>query len=50
MDGLRLKKVRKERGYTQVSLAEALGGSKGSVAMWETEILSLRLWNNFFLY
>lgn len=36
MDGLRLKKVRKERGYTQVSLAEALGVSKGSVAMWET--------------
>lgn len=36
MDGLRLKKVRKERGYTQISLAEALGVSKGSVAMWET--------------
>lgn len=36
MDGDRLKKVRKERGYTQVSLAEALGVSKGSVAMWET--------------
>lgn len=36
MDGLRLKKVRKARGYTQVSLAEALGVSKGSVAMWET--------------
>lgn len=36
MDGERLKKVRKERGYTQVSLAEALGVSKGSVAMWET--------------
>lgn len=36
MDGLRLKKVRKERGYTQVSLAETLGVSKGSVAMWET--------------
>lgn len=36
MDGARLKKVRKERGYTQVSLADALGVSKGSVAMWET--------------
>lgn len=36
MDGERLKKVRKDRGYTQVSLAEALGVSKGSVAMWET--------------
>lgn len=36
MDSERLKKVRKERGYTQVSLAEALGVSKGSVAMWET--------------
>lgn len=37
MDGLRLKKVRKERGYTQVTLAEALGVSKGSVTMWKTE-------------
>ena len=36
MDGERLKKIRKDRGYTQVSLAEALGVSKGSVAMWET--------------
>ena len=36
MDGSRLKKARKEHGYTQVSLAEALGVSKGSVAMWET--------------
>lgn len=36
MDGSRLKKARKDHGYTQVSLAEALGVSKGSVAMWET--------------
>ena len=33
MDGLRFKKIRKERGYTQVSLAKALGVSKWSVAM-----------------
>lgn len=32
----RLKKVRKEAGYTQESLAQALGVSKGTVAMWET--------------
>ena len=32
----RLKELRKENGYTQVMLAEALGLSKGTVAMWET--------------
>lgn len=32
----RLKELRKENGYTQVTLAEALGLSKGTVAMWET--------------
>ena len=32
----RLKELRKENGYTQVKLAEALGLSKGTVAMWET--------------
>ena len=32
----RLKEMRKKNGYTQVSLAEALGVSKGTVAMWET--------------
>ena len=36
MNGTRLKKVRKGRGYTQVSLAEALGVSKDSVAIRET--------------
>lgn len=36
MDGSRLKEARKKHGYTQVSLAEALGVSKGSIAMWET--------------
>lgn len=36
MDGNRLKEARKNKGYTQVSLAEALHVSKGSVAMWET--------------
>ena len=36
MDGARFKIARKERGYTQVSLAEELGVSKGYVAMWET--------------
>ena len=37
MFGTRLKEIRKKRGYTQVSLAEALGVSKGTVAMWETK-------------
>jgi len=32
----RLKELRKENGYTQVTLADALGLSKGTVAMWET--------------
>ena len=32
----RLKSLRKKYGYTQVSLAETLGVSKGTVAMWET--------------
>ena len=32
----RLKSLRKKCGCTQVSLAETLGVSKGTVAMWET--------------
>ena len=32
----RLKALMKKHGYTQVSLAETLGVSKGTVAMWET--------------
>ncbi len=32
----RLKKLRKINGYTQVLLADKLGVSKGTVAMWET--------------
>ena len=32
----RLKDLRKKHGYTQISLAETLGVSKGTVAMWET--------------
>lgn len=32
----RLKSLRKKCGYTQVSLAETLSVSKGTVAMWET--------------
>ena len=32
----RLRLLRKKHGYTQVSLAETLGVSKGTVAMWET--------------
>ncbi|MBD8941768.1 MAG: XRE family transcriptional regulator [Clostridiales bacterium] len=32
----RLKSLRKKCGYTQVALAETLGVSKGTVAMWET--------------
>lgn len=31
----RLKELRKEKNMTQVQLAEALGVSKGTVAMWE---------------
>lgn len=36
MNGNKLKEARKKKGYTQVSLADALHVSKGSVAMWET--------------
>lgn len=32
----RLKMIRKQKGYTQISLAEKLEVSKGTVAMWET--------------
>ena len=32
----RLKQLRKEKGMTQIGLAEELGVSKGTVAMWET--------------
>lgn len=32
----RIKELRKANGYTQITLAEALGVSKGTVAMWET--------------
>ena len=35
MFGTRLKELRKKNGYTQVTLAEKLGVSKGTVAMWE---------------
>ena len=35
----RLKQLRKEKGLTQVTLAETLGVSKGTVAMWETSII-----------
>lgn len=31
----RLKELRRERGLTQVQLAEQMGVSKGAVAMWE---------------
>ena len=31
----RLKELRKDKGMTQVQLAETLGVSKGTVAMWE---------------
>ena len=31
----RLKEIRKEKNMTQVQLAEVLGVSKGTVAMWE---------------
>ena len=36
MFDVRLKSLRKKCGYTQVSLAETLGVSKGTVAMWES--------------
>lgn len=32
----RLKETRKDQGYTQATLAQALGVSNGTVAMWET--------------
>ena len=32
----RLKQLRKEKGMTQIELAQALGVSSGTVAMWET--------------
>ena len=32
-----LKSARKAGGYTQASLATALGVTKGTVAMWETD-------------
>lgn len=32
----RLKQLRSEKGMTQVQLAQMLGVSKGTVAMWET--------------
>lgn len=35
MFGTRLKELRKKNRYTQVTLAEKLGVSKGTVAMWE---------------
>jgi len=37
MIGKRLKELRKKNGYTQVTLADNLGVSKGTVAMWETD-------------
>lgn len=33
----RLKQLRTEKGITQIQLAEMLGVSKGTVAMWETD-------------
>ena len=32
----RLKELRAEKGITQVQLAEVMGVSKGTIAMWET--------------
>jgi len=31
----RIKELRKEKGYTQISLAEVLSVSKGTLSMWE---------------
>ena len=33
----RIKELRKEKGITQIDLAEAVGLSKGTVAMWEVD-------------
>ena len=38
MFGTRLKELRKKNGYTQVTLAEKLGVSKGTIAMWEVGV------------
>ena len=35
MPGDEIKAVRKKAGITQIELAERLGASKGTVAMWE---------------
>lgn len=32
----KIKTIKKRKGYTQVTLAEALGVSKGTVAQWES--------------
>ena len=37
MIGERLKELRKRNSYKQVTLADNLGVSKGTVAMWETD-------------
>jgi transcriptional regulator with XRE-family HTH domain len=37
MFGKRLKQARKNAGYTQEALAEALGLCKGTVGMWECD-------------
>ena len=36
MFGTRLKELRKKNGYTQITLAETLGITKGTVSTWET--------------
>ena len=36
MFGERLKELRKKNGYTQITLAETLGITKGTVSTWET--------------
>lgn len=35
MFGERIKELSKKNGYTKVSLANELGVSKGTIAMWE---------------
>ena len=34
--GERVKELRKKNGYTQITLAETLGITKGTVSTWET--------------
>ena len=36
MDGNKLKKLRKDKGFTQADVANVLGVTGGTISMWET--------------